>query len=44
MNSSVSIAFVVFTLAFVLSMLVAAMIKVVYWTVRYLSSRMENRK
>lgn len=44
MNSPLSIAFVVFALAFVLSMLVAAMIKVVYWTVRYFSTRKETPK
>lgn len=44
MNSPLSIALIVFALAFVLSMLVAAMIKVVYWTVRYLSTRKETAK
>jgi len=42
-NSATTLAFLIFGLAFVLSMLVAVMIKVVYWTVRFFTSLREGK-
>lgn len=43
MSTATSLAFLIFGLAFVLSMLVAVMIKAIYWTVRFFTSLKEGR-
>lgn len=43
MNTAVSVSLFVSGLAFVLSMLVAVMIKIIYWTVNRFSAGKENK-
>ncbi len=44
MNSLLTITLVIYGLAFVLSMLVAGMIKLVYYTVRFFTAIQEAKK